>query len=61
MWTCAAQRGCSGCHRSLAPFEYSRSLPPQFFMAYKGALQVSDWELLEGMKACRRLGALVQV
>ena len=33
----------------------------QFFMAYKGALQVSDSELLEGMKACRRLGALVQV
>lgn len=32
----------------------------KFFMAYKGALMVTDEELLQGFKACRRLGALAQ-
>ncbi|MEW5319999.1 MAG: hypothetical protein WDW38_011104 [Sanguina aurantia] len=33
----------------------------KFFMAYKGALMVSDSELLEGFAACKRLGALPMV
>jgi dihydropyrimidinase len=33
----------------------------KFFMAYKGALMVTDEELLQGFKKCRELGALPQV
>ncbi len=33
----------------------------KFFMAYKGALMVSDEQLLSGMRRCKELGALVQV
>eukprot|EP00882_Tetradesmus_deserticola_P008215 GHRQ01008660.1.p1 GENE.GHRQ01008660.1~~GHRQ01008660.1.p1 ORF type:complete len:448 (+),score=139.90 GHRQ01008660.1:97-1344(+) len=33
----------------------------KFFMAYKGALMVSDEELLQGFMRCRQLGALPQV
>lgn len=33
----------------------------KFFMAYKGALMVTDDELLAGMRQCRELKALVQV
>jgi len=33
----------------------------KFFMAYKGALMVSDAELLAGMRQCRKLGALAMV
>ena len=33
----------------------------KFFMAYKGALMVSDEELLAGFQRCRELGALAQV
>jgi len=33
----------------------------KFFMAYKGALQVSDEELLEGLARCKELGALPMV
>ena len=33
----------------------------KFFMAYKGALMVSDAELLSGFERCRELGALPQV
>lgn len=32
----------------------------KFFMAYKGALMVTDEQLLEGLKACKELGALAQ-
>lgn len=33
----------------------------KFFMAYKGALMVTDEQLLAGMRRCKELGALVQV
>eukprot|EP00921_Rhytidocystis_pertsovi_P019087 GHVQ01030251.1.p1 GENE.GHVQ01030251.1~~GHVQ01030251.1.p1 ORF type:complete len:671 (-),score=134.14 GHVQ01030251.1:85-2097(-) len=33
----------------------------KFFMAYKGALMVTDEQLLQGMRAAKQLGALVQV
>ena len=33
----------------------------KFFMAYKGALMVSDDQLLHGFQRCRELGALAQV
>ncbi len=33
----------------------------KFFMAYKGALMVSDEQLLHGFQRCRQLGALAQV
>ncbi|KAI5075203.1 hypothetical protein GOP47_0009279 [Adiantum capillus-veneris] len=33
----------------------------KFFMAYKGALMVTDEELLQGLKKCKELGALAQV
>eukprot|EP00878_Enallax_costatus_P020282 GHUV01021433.1.p1 GENE.GHUV01021433.1~~GHUV01021433.1.p1 ORF type:complete len:434 (+),score=101.61 GHUV01021433.1:390-1691(+) len=33
----------------------------KFFLAYKGALMVTDDELLQGMLRCRQLGALPQV
>lgn len=33
----------------------------KFFMAYKGALQVSDEELVRGLARCRELGALAMV
>jgi hypothetical protein len=33
----------------------------KFFMAYKGALMVSDAELLAGLRRCRALGALAMV
>ena len=33
----------------------------KFFMAYKGALMVTDEQLLSGMRRCKELGALVQV
>ena len=33
----------------------------KFFMAYKGALMVTDEELLKGFARCRDLGALPQV
>lgn len=33
----------------------------KFFMAYKGALQVTDEELLGGFERCKELGALPMV
>ena len=33
----------------------------KFFMAYKGALMVTDEELIQGFKKCKELGALPQV
>ncbi|KAI3428696.1 hypothetical protein D9Q98_007519 [Chlorella vulgaris] len=33
----------------------------KFFMAYKGALMVTDEQLLAGLRRCRQLGALAQV
>jgi len=33
----------------------------KFFMAYKGALMVTDEELLQGFKKCKELGAVPQV
>jgi hypothetical protein len=33
----------------------------KFFMAYKGALMVTDEQLLAGMARCKELGALPQV
>lgn len=33
----------------------------KFFMAYKGALMVTDAELIAGLRRCRELGALAQV
>jgi len=33
----------------------------KFFLAYKGALQVSDEEFLEGLTRCKELGAIPQV
>ena len=33
----------------------------KYFLAYKGALMVSDAEFLEGLKRCKELGALAQV
>ena len=33
----------------------------KFFMAYKGALQVSDTELIKAMQHCKTLGALPMV
>lgn len=32
----------------------------KFFLAYKGALQVSDEEFLEGLARCKELGAIPQ-
>ena len=33
----------------------------KFFMAYKGALQVTDQELLGGFERCKELGAVPMV
>jgi dihydroorotase-like cyclic amidohydrolase len=33
----------------------------KFFMAYKGALQVTDEQLLHGLHRCKELGAIAQV
>ena len=33
----------------------------KFFMAYKGALQVSDEQMLAGFRKCKELGAIAQV
>ena len=33
----------------------------KFFMAYKGALQVTDEELIGGFERCKELGALPMV
>ena len=33
----------------------------KFFMAYKGALQVTDSELIDGLQRCKQLGALPMV
>lgn len=33
----------------------------KFFMAYKGALQVSDTELIGGFQRCKELGAIPMV
>ena len=33
----------------------------KFFMAYKGAFQVSDEQMLAGFRKCKELGAIAQV
>lgn len=33
----------------------------KFFMAYKGALMVTDEELVRGLMQCKKIGALAQV
>jgi dihydropyrimidinase len=33
----------------------------KFFMAYKGALQVSDEQMIAGFRKCKSLGAIAQV
>lgn len=33
----------------------------KFFLAYKGALMVTDDELLHGLQQCKAVGALAQV
>ena len=35
--------------------------PSQFFLAYKGALMVTDEQFVKGMMHCKKLGALTQV
>ncbi len=33
----------------------------KFFMAYKGAFQVTDEQMLAGFRKCKELGAMAQV
>lgn len=33
----------------------------KFFLAYKGALQVTDEQFINGLRRCKELGALAQV
>ena len=53
--------GESTVHALLLLWWLRATCSPSPSQAYKGALQVSDEELLAGMRRCSELGALVQV